>query len=312
MASSPFKHNCNHHNHSHQQGLHRHYADLPNDKLEAFVVNESSPLTAHTLHQVAHDIHEFNLLKERLSYFSIYILAIVLFMGLNGALLLANLPSQQFIEDHYAFMFHMLSFWGVFLFTLVEAALLISTGVASLSSISEGGTTGNRISGYFSIVILVDVVFSFVSALLYTMDPEFFEVPSHYLEYSIQIPISCVNLMFVEDRILDRQRSGDKLCATTSMNERIPTVKDDSSSTAKTGFFSIRNIDWVDFPSLIPVALSLLQLLLYSGILSTNMSPERASHFCEFLNELLNGMFALQYALRSYATTQRQLNYHHV
>jgi hypothetical protein len=237
---------------------------------------ERDTLSAQVLHQVAHDIHEFGIIKERLNWFLIYIMAILLYLGLNGALLVANSFDQEFIEEHYELPMHYLSFWGVFLFTVVEAVLLISTGVVRWEN--KGKST----------IILFDVCLSFFSALLYTLDPEVFEVPCHYVEYLVQIPITCVNLIFVNQTM-----NTTGLESKESITTRISRWTESGSSHAV-------------------LLLSVFQLLLYSSFIPVNMGNERSAHFCEFTNELVNGIFALKYAIVCYNEWKNQLDQHKI
>lgn len=238
------------------------------------IADEMKPLTARSLHLVAHDIHAFAILKERLNWFLLYIMAILLFVGLNGALLVANFRDQQEIEENYGLLFHLFSFWGVFIFTLVEATLLIGTGVVS------------RTNKFQSAMILGDVCFSFLSAILFTLDPEIFEIPAHYVEYLIQIPISCVNLIFV--------------------NNYASSSRPDNNSSGQARSFLEKGV------SLLPVLSSVLQLLFYTEAIHTEMGPERSAHFCEFVNEILNGAFAFSYAIVNYNQWNQELDQHYI
>jgi len=232
------------------------------------------PLTAQALHQIAHDIHEFVIIKERLNWFLLYIMAILLYLGLNGTLLIANSFDQEFIEEHYELPMHYLSFWGVFLFTVVEAILLISTGVVRWENKGQ------------SIIILSDVCMSFFSALLYTLDPEVFEVPSHYVEYVVQISITCVNLIFINQSL------------------RI------SLDSKHTESIAIQMNRWLESGSSF-VAL-FLSFFLYSNLIPVKMGNERSAHFCEFINEMVNGIFALKYAITCYNEWKKQLDQHKI
>lgn len=256
------------------------------------------PLTAQTLHQIAHDIHEFGIIKERLNWFLIYIMSILLYLGLNATLLVANSMPQTFIEEYYELPMHYLSFWGVFGFTVVEAVLLLSTSLVSLE---------RRLA---SSLLFLDVCLSFGSALLYSLDPDIFEVPAHYAEYIVQILITSVNLLFIQDR--QRQQSEilvqdarsdqgkDKDDATTPPSRSSRTIFQSSLSSLEQG------------SSYIALVLSLLQLALYSELVPTRMGGERSAHFCEFTNELINGIFALDYAIRSCQEYKARLDRHQI
>jgi hypothetical protein len=181
------QHSCAFHKHSNTNGSFTNLETTPllllhQTALTLFVEPKAEdPLTAQTLHQIAHDIHEFGIIKERLNWFLIYIMSILLYLGLNATLLVANSMPQTFIEEYYELPMHYLSFWGVFGFTVVEAVLLLSTSLVSLE---------RRLA---SSLLFLDVCLSFGSALLYSLDPDIFEVPAHYAEYIVQILITSVN-----------------------------------------------------------------------------------------------------------------------
>lgn len=54
--------------------------------------------------------------------------------------------------------------------------------------------------------------------------------------------------------------------------------------------------------------IAVLTLFIYAGILRLGvLDPERAAHFCEFADEILNGVFALSYGIVCYTGLQRKL-----
>jgi hypothetical protein len=77
----------------------------------------SAPLTFVQIHHLIEDIHEYGLLDVKMNRLLIYIFSILLYIGLNAALLGANFQVQEFIEEHYYIAFHMADFWGLFGFT---------------------------------------------------------------------------------------------------------------------------------------------------------------------------------------------------
>ena len=58
------------------------------------------------------------------------------------------------------------------------------------------------------------------------------------------------------------------------------------------------------------VGLSALQLLIFAGRIKTGMDAERAAHFCEFVNEIFNGLFALFYAVLTYMDLRKRTSDH--
>lgn len=107
-----------------------------------------------------------------------------------------------------------------------------------------------------------------------TFDPELFEVPAHYMEYSIQLLVSGVNILFINQSASPRQRTIERVVLCLVMG------------------------------------LSVLQLALYSGQPPVAMGPERSAHFCEFTTEIFNGLFALLYALQCYKEVQANISSH--
>lgn len=220
----------------------------------------SSPLTFVQIHHLIEDIHEYGLLDVKMNRLLIYIFSILLYIGLNAALLGANFQEQTFIEEHYYIPFHMADFWGLFGFTLLEALLLIVTEIVSVDNIFQTG------------LIFFNIVITFVAAFLFTLDPKFYEVPSHYIAYSIQVLITGVNVIF--------------------LRSYMKTAKPDNM------VYRLRHVEVGVAISV--VLFSIFQLVLYSGVIPVNMGSERSAHFCEFSNEIVNAFFALTYALLTY------------
>lgn len=66
----------------------------------------------------------------------------------------------------------MLDFWGAFVFALCEGLVLLMTGIVQLKD--------------FKIyLIIVNIGGTLIALILFTFDPDFFEVISHWIEYSI-------------------------------------------------------------------------------------------------------------------------------
>jgi len=196
----------------------------------------------------------------------IYVFALLIYIGIFFGLLAVNFKSQPFIESHYYLPFHLLAFWAVFAFTVIEAFILILS---------------NNIKHKFQIILLAfNIVFTLMTAILFNIDPEEYEVVAHYLEYSIQIFISCVNLFFVLNLL---------------------SKKDTYSLFYKFRYFELLLV-------LLIILLSIFQLFFYTGLIMTGIEPERVGHFCEFTNEILNGGFALFYACTVYYDISKELH----
>jgi hypothetical protein len=178
-------------------------------------------------------------------------------------LLFANFHSQKYIEENYYLPFHLSEFWAVFIFTTLEAYILVITNTVELNSTLR------------AFLVFFNVVSTFSCALMFTLDPHTFEVPAHYFEYSLQILITCVNFFFI-------------------------------SSTDTKYLYVQRSIAFG------VLALSVMQICIYSGLVETGIEPERAAHFCEFSNEIFNGLFALGYSISIFQRFHNDVKMHYV
>jgi hypothetical protein len=220
------------------------------------------------LHRFLGDAHEHRLQDVRQNRLLIYVFLIVLYIGLNAALLGANFKSQDFIELFYFSSFHLTAFWSVFGFTLLEAFILISTDILSWS---------NKLQ---TLLVLFNVMSTFATATLFTFDPHEFEVPAHYMEYTVQILISGVNIIFLQSYM---NRNGDP----------------------ESMVYKLRYLEMT--VALLVLGLSMLTLVLYTGVIPLKIESERAAHFCEFTNEIFNGIFALAYAISCFTDVRNKL-----
>jgi hypothetical protein len=100
----------------------------------------------------------------------------LIYFGVAATLLGGNSFEQDFIEENYYLIFHYTEFWSAFLFTLVEAFILVSADVITFDSMLQR---------LVLVVVALNVVSSFVAALLFTFMPIVFERPSHYIEVSV-------------------------------------------------------------------------------------------------------------------------------
>eukprot|EP01139_Manchomonas_bermudensis_P002051 Amastigsp_a3550_21.p1 type:complete len:265 gc:universal Amastigsp_a3550_21:108-902(+) len=124
----------------------------------------------------------------------------------------------------------------------------------------------------------VNVVSSFCALVIFVIDPHRFDVPAHYLEYFIQILVGSANLIFV--------------------------------FSAKPGgtLYRFRRVETAIV--VVGVAMSILQLGIYSNIIPTDASHEKNAHFLEFSNEAMNGLFALVFAAATFSSLRAQIAEH--
>lgn len=243
----------------------RHYETCADVDLE-----QGPYLTFAQLHRLVHHTQEQSRLHTTRNLLLTYVFALILYIGLNLSLFIANFQEQDFIEENYYKIFHFTSFWGLFAFTLVEALVLITTGLVSWK---------NRLLSGF---ILFNVLMTFATALLLTFNISFFEVTAHYMEYSVQVTISAVNLIFLNTYV--------------------------QSSSSTSVVYKFRNVEAVVL--WLVLVFSIFQLSLFAGYPTPKIGSERAAHFAEYTTEMFNGSFTLLFAALSYSDVAVQLEAH--
>jgi len=215
-------------------------------------------------------LNDYQTAKTNQNIILIYILLILVYAALQLALLGVNFQSQEFIEENYYLVFHLLEFWAVFIFTLIEAFVLLFTGQLSMTNKFQTG------------LLLFNIVVTFVAVMMFSIYPDFYEVTSHYIEYSVQILITLVDFVFI---------IGNSFGKDAEKNN---------------SFYKFR---WAQIiiASLV-FALSWVQIFIYNGSLPVTIEPERAAHFCEFSTEFFNAMFAFMYAMSNYLNKEKDTN----
>ena len=128
-------------------------------------------------------------------------------------------------------------------------------------------------------ILFANVVLTLMSALILSIYREF-ESTSHFIEYSAQILISCVNFLFI-----------------------IKAKKEKEENTIPEQNF----LNFKTFIAFLSTLLSIFNLLVYAKAFNVNMEPERAAHFCEFINESVNACFAMVFAVQLLREVEREM-----
>ena len=100
--------------------------------------------------------------------------------------------------------FHIYAFWAGFLFACIEATSLIFTPRA-LATVSKR-------PGLLRTVLMIDIMSTFIAAVLVSFNLEAFEVPAHEVEFLNELTLALVNIIFLRSLARGRNRSG-VLCA---------------------------------------------------------------------------------------------------
>jgi hypothetical protein len=151
-------------------------------------LNTTNDDNTNRIHHLLHHLHNYHELTRRRTELLVYMGLTVIYFGVAATLLGANFNDQEFIEANYYLPFHYAEFWSAFLFTLVEAFILISAGVFTFKT---------SIEGVFMLIVGLNVASSLVAALLFTFAPFIFERPAHFIEYGSQITVTLANFIFI-------------------------------------------------------------------------------------------------------------------
>lgn len=222
-------------------------------------------MTFQQYHWMQLQMQQYSSLQFNRIMFLVYIFALLIYIGENMGLFACNFYSQDYIESHYYLVFHMLEFWFVFAFTALEALLLLST-----QQITFWPQT---------LLVCFNTMFSFLIAIMFSVYPSDFEVPSHWCEYSLQVCVCLANFFFIY----------------------FSSFKADQDSL----YYKAR---WFEIAFAVVIFLaSILELLIYSDRFSVGMEAERAAHFVEYLTESASACIALLYSVYSYQRVSTQL-----
>jgi len=231
-------------------------------------VEEAIPLTKYTP-----SLAGFGLLVDVQHLRSVsltnLILAIlsVLYLAVNIACLVLNgYDKEEGTEDPVMTYrnFHLMEFWATFIFNIVQVIALLYSPKKS----------GDLFSSplFLKVVIFVNVGVTFISALLVTINTEVFENPSHELEYSNEVTMSLVDLVFLVSLI--RNASGDPERKKTDF---LPSV----------------------FVVVASIAISLIQLGIFNlmGWENGESKGETLSHYFEFVFEAISASITFWFVM---------------
>jgi hypothetical protein len=223
------------------------------------------------IHQLLHHLHEYHLATRKRIQLLFYILLVVMYFGVSAALLGANCLDQAVIEEYYTLPFHLAEFWSQFLFSILEAFILVAADIIDVDTPAK----------FFQLLlVIINVILTLVAALLYTFSPLLFERPAHYIEYSAQITLTMANFVFIF-----------KLGDSTSLIWKR---------------FRVAEIVVVS----LLLVMAIFKLLLFIPVIPIDMGPERSSHFLEFIGEMGNALFAFVFAILLFLNLKRVESQH--
>jgi len=137
-------------------------------------------------------------------------------------------------------------------FNLVEAIVLIQ---------------GKFISTFVSYaVIIINVGGSYIALILFLFNAEFWEAPSHWIEYAVQCFVTATSFAFIFGN------------------------RDKSNVLFKYWYYEYGILS-------VALIISILKLFVYGDVIETEMGGERAAHFFEYTGELINDIFAFAFTV---------------
>lgn len=162
-----------------------HQEDLEkqNSKKKNYLKIDNLTLT-NTLESIMIKNDQFKKIQSEKLFISIMLFFLVLYFFSSLTLLIANCQPMEIIDTKYNVPFHMIDFWGSFIFTLVEASILINTNMLTIGSLRF-------------LMIAFNIGMTLLAAVLFSMNTEFWEIPCHWIEFFAQIFITFSDMIFI-------------------------------------------------------------------------------------------------------------------
>jgi hypothetical protein len=207
---------------------------------------------------------------------------------INSALFYCNYCIQighPIVSD---IMFHRTEFWSTFVFVLVQLCAVM---------ILEKNSCFENYPSVVTCVFLANVIGSLCSAILVTIDLEYFEIVSHELEYVNEITMSFVDLFFLWSSSSSRYNHCPTECGHGSESKTSRGAADGIVRRSRT---MDDRTQWLATAS-ISCLVAIVQLSLYNGFgknAEGDMNGELVAHYCEFLFESLSGGIMIWFSLR--------------
>ncbi len=208
--------------------------------------------------------HYSNYKRKKFSL-SIMLFYIIIYFFCCLALLIANCQDPDIIELKYNVPFHMLDFWGSFGFALIEAAILVIADMVTIGSMR-----------YF--IVAVNIGTTLIAAILFSFNPEFWEVPCHWIEFSAQIFITLSDILFIFHQF-----------------------KKTENVLYKYRYYELGLV-------LFFACSAVTKLLVYGDVISLGIDGEQAAHFFEYCGEMVNALFAFVFTFVMYKECNDNLN----
>lgn len=229
--------------------------------MESKLLNKDEGTTSLTVEQFS--LKSVLEKKQKLRVMTFLIFFNVIYIFSSFTLLISNTQSLDAINSYF-YPFHVLDFVGSFAFAVVESASLILAGIVSV--------TEPRF-----ILLGFNCGLTFIAATLFLLLPSYWEVTSHWIEFSAQVFLTSIDLIFIWIQF-----------------------KDKTNPLYKYRFIEIGLV-------VVMLIFSITKLFIYGGILRIgNHDPEQTAHFLEFIGEIVNSLFALIFLMTIYSKAEKE------
>lgn len=197
---------------------------------------------------------------------TIMLFYIIIYFFCCCTLLIANCQPPETIDSKYNVPFHMLDFWGSFGFALIEAAILVTADMVEIGSIR-----------YF--IVAINIGTTLIAAVLFSFNPEFWEITCHWIEFSAQIFITLSDILFIFHQF----------------------KKAETNILYKYRYYELALV-------LLFAMAAVIKLLVFGEVIKLGIDPEKAAHFFEYCGEMINAIFAFIFTLVMYKDCNQNLN----
>jgi len=209
---------------------------------------------------------EYSTYKRKKLSLSLMLFFIIIYFFCCCTLLIANCQAPEIIDSKYNVPFHMLDFWGSFGFALIEAAILVTAAMVEIGSLRH-------------FIVSVNIGTTLIAAVLFSFNPEFWEINCHWIEFSAQIFITLSDILFIFHQF----------------------KKAEYNILYKYRYYELGLV-------LFFAMAAVIKLLVFGGVINLGIDPEQAAHFFEYCGEMVNAIFAFVFTLVMYKECNQNLN----
>lgn len=203
--------------------------------------------------------------KRKKLMLSLMLFYIIIYFFCCLTLLIANCQPPEIIDSKYNVPFHMLDFWGSFGFALIEAAILVTADMVEIGSFR-----------YF--IVAINIGTTLIAAVLFSFNPEFWEIPCHWIEFSAQIFITLSDILFIFHQF----------------------KKAENNILYKFRFWELGLVLFFALGAV-------MKLLIFGEVIRMGIDAEQAAHFFEYSGEMVNTIFAFVFTLVMYKECKENL-----